>query len=109
MERLPSAWNAGPTTPDPADQMDSPRSRFRHAIRSPAFWRWAAVAAGILIRLVHVLRDPPLWHDEAALVLNAVHLDLSECFGKLLHHEAAPPLFLVLERLTVESFGDSEL
>src|SRR5207244_1200171 len=57
----------------------------------------------------HVLRDPPLWHDEAALVLNAVYLDLSECFGKLLHHEAAPPLFLALERLTLLAFGDSEL
>jgi len=30
-------------------------------------------------------------------------------FGKLLHHEAAPPLFLVLEKLSVRVFGDSEL
>jgi hypothetical protein len=78
-------------------------------LRSADTWRWAFVAAGVLVRLAHVLRDPPLWHDEAALVLNAVYLDLSNCFGKLLHHEAAPPLFLVLERLTRLALGDSEL
>jgi hypothetical protein len=88
--------------------MDMPRSLFRQAVRSPDVWRWAAVAVGIVIRLVHVLRDPPLWHDEAALVLNSVYLDLSECFGKLLHHEAAPPLFLAMERLTLLASGDSE-
>lgn len=81
----------------------------RFAVRSPDVWRWSAVVVGVLIRVVHVLRDPPLWHDEAALVLNAVYLDLSECFGKLLHHEAAPPLFLALERLALLAIGDSEL
>jgi hypothetical protein len=85
-----------------------PRLPFRQAVRSPEVWRWAAVAVGIVIRLVHVLRDPPLWHDEAALVLNAVYLDLSECFGTLLHHEAAPPLFVGMERLTLLALGDSE-
>ena len=78
-------------------------------LRSADVWRCAFVAAGALVRLVHVLRDSPLWHDEAALVLNAVYLDVSECFGKLLHHEAAPPLFLVLERLTLQTVGDSAL
>jgi hypothetical protein len=62
----------------------------------------------VAVRLSHVLRGPALWHDEAALVLNALYLDLGECFGKLLHHEAAPPLFLVLERLTLLTLGDSE-
>jgi hypothetical protein len=77
--------------------------------RSPAVWIWALVALGVALRVSHVLRDPPLWHDEAALVLNAVYLDVSQCFGKLLHHEAAPPLFLVLERITMLAIGDSEL
>jgi hypothetical protein len=67
------------------------------------------VALGIAVRLSHVLRGPALWHDEAALVLNVLYLDFAECFGKLLHHEAAPPLFLVLERLTLLVLGDSEL
>jgi hypothetical protein len=78
-------------------------------LRSPDFWRWACVAAGVLVRLAHVLRDPPLWHDEAALVLNAVYLDVAECFGRLLHHEAAPPVFRVLERLTRRTCGESAL
>lgn len=83
-------------------------NRLSQLARSPDAWRWSAVAVGVLVRLSHVLRDPALWHDEAALVLNVVYLDLSDCFGKLLHHEAAPPLFLVLERLTLLAFGDAE-
>jgi len=89
--------------------MSMPNLHLRTVGRSADAWRWAAAGVGVLVRLVHVLRDPPLWHDEAALVLNAVYLDLSECFGRLLHHEAAPPLFLALERLTVVTCGDSEL
>ena len=84
-------------------------SNLTPALRSPNFWRWVCVAVGILIRLTHLLRDPAIWHDEAALVLNVVYLDLAGCFGKLLHHEAAPPLFLVLERLAAMVLDDSEL
>ena len=84
-------------------------SRLSPAVRSPDFWRRACVTLGVLIRLLHLVRDPALWHDEAALVLNVVYLDLSGYFGKLLHHEAAPPLFLVVERLTAMVAGDSEL
>jgi hypothetical protein len=80
----------------------------KRLVRSAEIWIWVLVALGIGLRVLHVLRDPPLWHDEAALVLNAVYLNVSECFGKLLHHEAAPPLFLVLERLTLLAVGDSE-
>jgi hypothetical protein len=77
-------------------------------LRSPTWWCWAFVCLGIGLRLAHVLRVPALWHDEAALVLNVIYLPLSDCFGKLLHHEAAPPLFLVLEHLTMNVLGDSE-
>ena len=87
----------------------SNRMALSPTLRSPGFWRWACVAVGVLVRLIHVLRDPALWHDEAALVLNVVYLDVAGCFGKLLHHEAAPPLFLVLERLVATLAGDSEL
>src|SRR5262245_41919256 len=78
-------------------------------VASPDFWRWIAVVLGILIRVSHVVRDPALWHDEAALVLNVVYLDVTECFGKLLHHEAAPSLFLVLGRRALRMGGASEL
>jgi hypothetical protein len=72
-------------------------------------WRWAFVALGVLLRLRHWLADPPIWHDEAALVINVVFLDFRDYFGKLLVHEAAPPLFLVLERLTLLALGDSAM
>jgi hypothetical protein len=67
------------------------------------------VVLGVALRLWHVVRGPALWHDEAALVLNVLDLDFADCLGKLLHHEAAPPLFLVLERLTLLGLGDTEL
>jgi hypothetical protein len=67
----------------------------------------AALLLGLLLRGYHYLREPALWHDEAALVLNVIDLDYSQMFGALLHHEAAPPLFLLLERGMVDLFGDS--
>ena len=40
------------------------------------------------------------------MVLNVIAKDIHEMNGPLIHHEAAPPLFLVLERLMLEAFGD---
>ncbi|HEX3152133.1 MAG TPA: hypothetical protein VHR66_28935 [Gemmataceae bacterium] len=80
----------------------------RAGLRSPTWWCWSFVFLGIVLRVAHVARQPALWHDEAALVLNVIYLPVDECFGKLLHHEASPPLFLVLERLTMHVLGDSE-
>src|SRR5687767_7588266 len=73
----------------------------------PDAWRWAFVALGVLLRLFHWLRDPAAWQDECALILNVLNLDFADYFGRLLHHQAAPPLFLVLERAVLLAFGDS--
>lgn len=62
---------------------------------------------GAALRLYHTLREPSLWQDEAALVLNVLRKDFGELLGPLLFHEAAPPLFLWLERATVLALGDS--
>ena len=47
-----------------------------------------------------------LWHDEAALVLNVLDRDFHRLLGPLLLSEAAPPLFLWLERAVVLVLGD---
>jgi hypothetical protein len=71
-------------------------------------WRWCFVVVGIVLRLIPWARNPPLWQDEAALVLNVIHFDFVGFFGPLLHHQAAPPLFLALEKLALLTLGASE-
>jgi len=64
------------------------------------------VIFGLALRLYHYLRGPSLWHDEAALVINVVQKGFGELLGPLLFSEAAPPLFLWLERAVVLLLGD---
>jgi hypothetical protein len=71
-------------------------------------WRWLCVGIGIVLRVIPWARNPPVWQDEAALVLNVIHLDFANYFGPLIHHQAAPPLFLVMERAALLALGDSE-
>jgi hypothetical protein len=47
-----------------------------------------------------------MWHDEAALVLNVLDKGFLELLGPLRFSEAAPPLFLWLERGVALSLGE---
>src|SRR5436305_10204853 len=71
-------------------------------------WRWLGVGLGVVLRLVPWAHNPPHCQDEAALVLNVLHFDFPGFFGPLIHHQAAPPLFLCLERVAFLTLGDSE-
>lgn len=62
---------------------------------------------GAALRLWHYVRNPSVWHDEAALILNVLHQGYAECWGPLIHAEAAPPLFLWLEKAVIGALGDS--
>ncbi len=66
------------------------------------------VAFGLALRSFHYLRCPSVWHDEAALIVNVLGLSFRDMLGPLLHAEAAPPLFLMLERAVVLVLGESE-
>jgi hypothetical protein len=66
----------------------------------------AALAVGVALRLVHFLRSPSIWHDEAALVLSALNLGFADHLGPLAHSEAAPPLFVALVRAVSLVLGD---
>jgi hypothetical protein len=79
-----------------------------HGVARPDRWVWLFAAAGVALRLVHWLRCPSVWHDEAALIINVLGNDFAGMFGRLLHHEAAPPLFLVAERAVMLLLGDGE-
>ena len=70
-------------------------------------WTGAVLVVGLGLRLYHYLRDPSMWHDEAALVLNVLQKSFGELLGPLRFAEAAPPLFLWLERAVNLTLGDS--
>ena len=67
-----------------------------------------AVALGLALRAFHYLRCPSVWHDEAALIVNVLDLSFRDMLGPLLHAEAAPPLFLMIERVVVLMLGEDE-
>ncbi len=71
-------------------------------------WGWTEsfVLFGLVLRLIHYGRNPSMWHDEAALVLNVLDKNFLELLGPLEFAEAAPPLFLWLEKSIVLLLGD---
>jgi hypothetical protein len=80
----------------------------RWGLPRPGRWVTFAVLLGLALRSYHYLRCPPVWHDEAALIVNVLKLSFAEMLGPLLHAEASPPLFLWLERAVVLALGESE-
>jgi hypothetical protein len=77
--------------------------------KSPGLLVGGAILLGLLLRCYHYFRDPVVWHDEAALLVNVLPLGFGELLGPLRHAEAAPPLFLWVERATALTLGDSTL
>jgi hypothetical protein len=73
----------------------------------PFPWTALLVVLGLGLRLYHYLRDPSVWHDEAALIVNVLDKSFVELLGPLTFHEAAPPLFLWIEKGAVLLWGDS--
>lgn len=67
-----------------------------------------AIVLGLGLRSYHYLRCPAVWHDEAALIICVLKVPFAEMLGPLPNAEAAPPLFLALERVVMLTLGDSE-
>ena len=59
------------------------------------------------LRSYHYLRGPAVWHDEAALIVNVLEKDYAGLLGPLRFHEAAPPLFLWLEKAVSNTLGEA--
>ncbi|MEP6822877.1 MAG: hypothetical protein ABI946_11055 [Chthoniobacterales bacterium] len=64
-------------------------------------------AAGFALRFFHYARDPALWHDEAANVLNILGKSFSELLGPLYVSSTGPPVFLWLQKCAFLLLGDS--
>jgi hypothetical protein len=75
--------------------------------KKPGLWTGCFIGLGLALRVFHYGRNPSMWHDEAALVLNAIGKNFTELLGPLFFAEGAPPLFLWIERAIFLALGDS--
>jgi hypothetical protein len=72
-------------------------------------WAWALVAAGLVFRLVRYAANRSLWLDEAYLAESILTYSARQlATAELLHWQAAPVGFLLLEKFAVTLFGTSE-
>ncbi len=75
--------------------------------------RWAPglvcwiVLAGLFLRLYHYGRNPVVWSDEAALLINVLGKPFLEQLGPLSHQQPAPPLLLWGEKSCALLLGES--
>jgi hypothetical protein len=76
-------------------------------LRTAQSWTLLFLLLGLALRVWGYVRNPSLWHDEAALVLNVIGKDFADLLGPLYFSEAAPPLFLWAERAAVLLLGDN--
>ena len=67
------------------------------------------VLLGVGLRGWLYFSDLSVWHDEAALIVNVIAKDFGEQFGALHFAEAAPPLFLTVEKVITLLLGDGPL
>lgn len=70
---------------------------------------WGIVAFGILLRLFQYLANPSLWINEAMLAHSLAGRSYWGLWKALDYEQAAPPLFLWLERFSVDLFGRGEM
>jgi hypothetical protein len=91
---------------DAKDQRDSRALLARLDLYQAA--TYGLVTLGIVLRLREYLYDRSLWLDESLLTLNLLDKSFTSLFGGLSFNQAAPPGFLLVERVDVDLFGSSE-
>ncbi|WP_163666102.1 hypothetical protein [Adonisia turfae] len=76
--------------------------------------RWLEVTSllglgiGILMRLSQYFSNRSLWFDEVALGLNLLDRNYLELLEALDYNQAAPPLFLWVEKFAIDTLGSHE-
>lgn len=76
--------------------------------------RWLEICSllglviGVVMRLGLYFSNRSLWFDEAALVLNLMERGYLDLLNALTYNQAAPPLFLWIEKFALETWGNSE-
>ncbi len=74
---------------------------------SPAL-PWVIIGLGVVLRLVQYLFNRSLWFDESLLALNIIDRSFWGLLQLLDHNQGAPIGFLLLEKLVIQVFGQSE-
>src|SRR2546422_6058969 len=69
---------------------------------------YAAVALGVVLRLLRWLDNPGLWMDEAFLSINLLDKSFSGIFGQLQFLQSAPPGFLLIQKSMETVVGDAD-
>lgn len=69
---------------------------------------WAALAAGVALRLWQYLLNRSLWLDEAYLALNLTHRSFAGLLKPLDFDQGAPLAFLWMEKALLRVFGNGE-
>jgi hypothetical protein len=72
-------------------------------------WAWVLIGVGALLRLQGYFDGRTFWMDEGSLRANIVDGPTFALVGPLRSTQAAPPLFLLAERVICRLFGDSEI
>ena len=100
----------GPDAPMPATVAPQRSARLVERARtlSASHAAGALIAVGIAVRLIRFLHYRSLWLDEATLALNVMSRSYSQLMRSLDFAQGAPAGFLVLEKLSISTFGDSE-
>ena len=76
--------------------------------------RWLEICSqlglgiGVLLRVVQYFSNRSLWFDEVALGLNLLDRSYLELLQALDYNQAAPPLFLWIEKLAIDLWGSHE-
>ncbi len=84
----------------------NPRARTSSLLATP--WLGSSILAfGLALRLYHYARNPALWHDEAANVINILGKSFAGLLGPLRGWATGPPLFLWLQKCVTLGLGDS--
>ena len=66
------------------------------------------IGLGIVLRLVQYLYNRSLWFDEVSLALNVIEKTFSELLQPLDYGQMAPPGFLLVAKVLINTFGDGE-
>ena len=69
---------------------------------------WMIIFLGVALRLAQYLANRSLWLDESYIALNIVQRSFSQLFGPLDYHQVAPIGFLLIEKVAVQAFGNTE-
>ena len=100
----PSPLSCG-TEPIAPDLLDLQSARTQNICRNVMVF---LVVLGAVGRLKQYIARPSYWNDEAAVVANIISRDCRQLLGRLDYAQAAPPLFLWVERGIYKCFGANE-